>query len=64
MKTKVMFKDGTANHREGKVIECESWCFNFNKKYFRFTKASCKNDYGKVVVIPVENVLYVEDIEE
>jgi hypothetical protein len=67
MKVKVKFKTGTTRYEyDAKIIECMAW--GKRGEMFWFNKASDNvNEMlmsDKIVCIPTENVLYVEDLED
>jgi hypothetical protein len=64
MRAKVIFKVGTTRYGEEKIIECKAWGKIKNMLWFNKTSNSISKIEmsDKIVAIPVENVLYVEDI--
>jgi hypothetical protein len=66
-KVKVVFKDNLPYEYVGeKIIECEAWEYRSESMLFLFNKSSHNLNpatLDKLVLIPAENVLYVEDLE-
>jgi hypothetical protein len=64
-KVKIIFKNGLTNHEE-KIIECKAWTKENNMLWFNKTSNEIVNMKmtDKVVGISIENVLYVEDLED